>query len=170
MSRLDNTTGGSRNSGHALIELLLVMSLSGVLTATGMHLLHGLMRRQQMNTYNQAQAVSYRAMIDSLQGAYDRCCRNPFSREPWLWLETGEGNGWYPLQRLELLVIENNEVARWQWEAPERALILVNYPTGHFASDAVSPSLRIKFPESSIPVFREGIAIEGIGETVLLEE
>lgn len=144
--------------------------LANVLIVTGLHLLQALIRRHQVNKAMDSQSVVLLSSIDQLQAAIDKRYLNPFSREPWLRLETGEGNDWYPLERLEVLIIENNQLINWCWPAPDRLRILTNIPTSSYQSHEWPLSLRFKFPNAEITGIGELIAIEGIVDISSLKE
>ncbi len=165
---LEPAKAGKR--GHTLLELLLVIVLSGIITAACGYMLQALLARHRANSASTAETRRYHLLVTSLQFAYEQRCQDPFSNEPWMRIETAEGDNWFPLKELELTVVENNNRVKWQWDAPGLVDVMTNIPTRAFSGHERPHSLRFKFPGSSLPVLREGIAIEGIPETILLKE
>lgn len=148
-----------QRSGHSLWELLLVMSLSSFISVTGLHLLHKILHSRQLNLDRRIEYAQYQSMMESLQDAVDRRYLNPFSNDAWLVIESGEGEGWFPLRRLQILTLNNGAIIKWEWEAVDTRQVYINSGSKTFLSAERPSSLKLRFPESRIRQFRDGIAI-----------
>jgi len=158
----DSGDRSHRNSGQILWELLLVLFISTQVCAGGFQLLHLILNRQQQNLDRMARKTVYQDTFSGLQLAFDQRYVNPFSSEPWLSMKTGPGDDWFPLESLTIVIVRNDVIVDWEWEGPARFPILVNRMGNDFLAGEFPEGLKIRFADSALNEFRDGIAIEGI--------
>ena len=151
-----------RNSGQILWELLLIVFISTQVCAGGFQLLHFILSRQRQNLERMARETAYQDTLSGLQLAFDQRYANPFSSEPWLSIQTGPGDDWFTLESLTIVIVRNDEIVDWKWEGPARFSILVNRMGEEFHAGEFPEGLRIRFADSTLNEFSDGIAIEGI--------
>ena len=150
----------SNYSGFTLWELLLVMSLCSFISVIGLHLLHRILYSRQLNMERKVEYMKYQSIMESVEEAMDRRYLNPFSSEPWLVIESGEGTEWFPLKRLRITTLKNDTITNWKWDVPESEEVYIDLRSTSFLSDEKLSALKFKFPKSDARHFRDGIAID----------
>ena len=152
----------NQESGQVLWELLIVLSISSFLSVSGFHLLNKLLLTGQHHLKQGSECTHYQSLFDALQNSFDHRYTNPFAKDPWLILDVESGNEWYRLKQLEIIKIEKGEIVRWNWEGPSSAKVHINKASKAYYPGDLPSGLIIKFPESTLSFFRDGIAIAGI--------
>lgn len=148
--------------GHTLWELVLALSISSIITVSGTAILQDLLRVHRQAERASASELKLQYWVADIQSAMDSRNMNPFSNLPWLTIHAEEGNQWYPLNQIEIQIIDVDQIRQWAWEPPENARVLSNRSTGEYYQGELPDSLILRFPDSDIPRYHDGIAIEGI--------
>ena len=136
--------------------------ITSFLSISGFHLAGRILARLEDQIEREKEFLYHQRLMDDLQNAFDSHYINPFSALPWLVLDTDPGENWFRLNSLKMTIIEDTNPLLWEWEIPGNEKIFINHGKMNFEPHQRPERIQIRFPDSTLPHLREGVAIEGI--------
>ncbi len=148
--------------GQILLEVMALLMITSFVSLSGFHLAGRILAGLEDQIEKERDYLYYQQLTDAFQNAFDSRYINPFSEEPWLVLDTDPGEKWFRLNSLKITIINDANPRLWEWENPWNETIFINHGKMNYESHQRPKGIQIRFPDSILPHFREGIAIEGI--------
>ncbi len=158
---MDNPNRISCRHGQIMLEVLALLMITSFLSIAGFHLAGRILEEMMDQIESEKDFLHHQQLVSDLQAAFVGRYINPFSEEPWLILDTDPGKNWYRLISLKIAVIDDSNPRLWEWKIPQDEPIYINQVKSIYHSDQRPIQIQIRFPDSVLPHFREGVAIQG---------